>query len=476
MRIEDRQGNVLMPTVNLELGPQEADGYTDYPWRYQFPNPPPSPAPGVPPPPTPPNLSPFVPPPLPPPPVGVAPPPASPGRRLAAARRAAAAFASAEAAAAAFAKGPRAVDDLEPIVAPEEEFDLDGWEADFATLDTGEEDDQSMQLSEAEGEQQFGASVRRRRRSSGFSSSRFSTSSSSRRRATSSISSAPSPSRPTSSSFSRSSSGSFSRASTLSSVARRRTSPVVSRRRTTAGTYSSTYSSGATYYGGRTSVVGSARWGYSTPYYYYPYWSYPLGSPFLFNPLGYYYGPWGPYGYLYLYSYPYAYLYGPVALYTGASLLIIRRSNYICSCCSSTCDNGDQRPAEKVTLEADQDRYEIDEGASFTAPTSSEDYPLFIVVYNATAWVDVTAESQPAIQGGVPIYITFYTDDGSAYDSAGVALLVCGYLIFSLSLLTIVFLACRGSFCTNTECCSSGESRSHGGAQMSNLQYVSKFT
>jgi hypothetical protein len=81
-----------------------------------------------------------------------------------------------------------------------------------------------------------------------------------------------------------------------------------------------------------------------------------------------------------------------VAIRSGGVLLVVRQPYYVCTCCGG---NGcDQRPAESLELPADQDRYEIDEGATFIAPGNAEAYPLYIVVYNATAWLDVTVESQ----------------------------------------------------------------------------------
>jgi len=205
-----------------------------------------------------------------------------------------------------------------------------------------------------------------------------------------------------------------------------------------------------------------------------PYYSYPLLSPYYYSPFGYYYGPWGVY---YGYSYPYSYLYGPVAIRSGGVLLVVRRPNYVCTCCGG--GGCDARPAESLELPADQDRYEIDEGATFVAPGGQEAYPLFIVVHNATAWLDTTYETQPVIQGGVNIFLNFYTDGGGSLDIYGMGLLVCGYLLLVIGLIVVLVLACRGALCGGGGCCSGrdGGDGSGSGAQMGGaMQYQSKFT
>lgn len=87
---------------------------------------------------------------------------------------------------------------------------------------------------------------------------------------------------------------------------------------------------------------------------------------------------------------------------------------------------------------------------------------------------------QPVIEGGVNIFINFYTDDGGSLGSYGMVLLVIGYLLLAIGLINILFLACRGMLCLGDSCCPGGGARGGGGAsgaQMNGvMQYQSKFT
>jgi len=50
------------------------------------------------------------------------------------------------------------------------------------------------------------------------------------------------------------------------------------------------------------------------------------------------------------------------------------------------------------------------------------------VVHNATTWVDTSTGTQPAVQGGVNIYINLYTSDGDASATLGSRLFGVGYV------------------------------------------------
>mmetsp|Transcript_43762 Transcript_43762/g.145808 ORF Transcript_43762/g.145808 Transcript_43762/m.145808 type:complete len:189 (-) Transcript_43762:158-724(-) len=100
-----------------------------------------------------------------------------------------------------------------------------------------------------------------------------------------------------------------------------------------------------------------------------------------------------------------------------------------------------------------QDRYELvpegDErkggGGSLLAPSDDEGFPLYLVVHNATAWVDVTATTQAAPP---PLFLTLCTSDGDEYGASGGALSACGYALLAAGCCGLLLLVCRrGSLC-----------------------------
>jgi len=436
--VEDAQGVKLMPTMNLELGPESnTDGTIFYPWRYQVDSPPPP----------------------------SAPPPSSEGRRLdkLGAEVGVPAVPHAEIAEPLRSEGrslfQRSIglflpdllmdDGAEDLYAEddfqEEDDHLDGLDALFEFED--EEAEAIGDAIAAERDEDLPGFSRRRSSSSRSSSSSYSGSSSSR--STSSYSGSSS-SRSTSS-YSGSSSSSYSRSSSYgsgrSSYASY-SSNYASSRSTSAATYGrpSSYTSNS-YYGGRGSTYGGARWGYSAPYYYRPYHAYGFYYPrYYYSPYYTYCSPF--YGCYYTYSpYVYYYYYAAGVIRPPATLMVVRRSYYGCYSCNncrqSCCESrGSCTGVDSYEVNSDRDRYELSgEGSSLITPEKgSTKWPLYVVVHNVTVF-DTSAGGR-ATPGGKPVLINFYTEDTDPYQLYGSILAGLGWPLLVASLIGLCCASC----------------------------------
>lgn len=131
----------------------------------------------------------------------------------------------------------------------------------------------------------------------------------------------------------------------------------------------------------------------------------------------------------------------------GTSIIIVRRSFYSCACCGAcSCGScGRASSTETISVPSDLDRYEVDDGATLTAPSSVAKYPLYLVVHNASAWALAGAAGSAAYEGGLNIYMTLYTEDGESLGPIGIGLFVFGYVLIGLTLFLGLIQACKGN-------------------------------